>query len=189
MGHADNKAREAMIAFLKSGALQAPRVVSTAPSKAADRVGFITPGFDEGTLFLKSAASEHYRLEWAGKAGESGAAADRRRAVPAGEYALVGYRIIRRDAQGTTWFISATGSNLRRLTVQASEEQQASIDETIRLTGGAHPSEGTVEIHVMVAGIKGSGLSIYRDGRRIDIDYRLLDAQGKELARGTLAYG
>lgn len=162
--------------------------MSAAPKAPAADVGFITPGFEQGALFLKNTAGSFYRLEWSAQAA-SGEAADRRRAVPAGEYTLTGYRVIRRDKAGTIWFISATGTNLRRVTVRPGVEQQAPVDDAIRITGGAHPERGGVAIHVMLAGIKGSGLSIYRDGRRIDIGYRLADAKQRELARGALAYG
>jgi hypothetical protein len=111
------------------------------------------------------------------------------RALPPGPYTLTGYRIGRRDAQGAEWFLSATGPDLRRLLVRAGEEQRVQVDDAIRLTGGAHPEDGGVEIQRMLVGEKGSGLSLYRDGKRIDIGYRLADAAQKELARGTLRYG
>src|SRR5262249_29701872 len=138
---------------------------------------------------------EHYRLEWpqaqpAPSADPADRArSDRRRALPPGEYTLTGYRVVRRDAKSVEWFLSATGPNLRRLIVRAGEEQHVPVDETIHVTGGAHPDGRGVEIQVMIAGEKGSGLSIYRGGRRIEIGYRLADAQKQELARGTLNYG
>lgn len=195
MGGATGTAREAMIVFLKSGELKPPRAVASAPGKEATGAGFLAASFAEGTLFLTSSAGEHYRLEWpkpgpppaAGRAPPP--AADRRRALPPGEYTLTGYRVLRRDAKGVEWFLSATGPAIRRLAVRAGEDQRVQVDETIRLTGGAHPEGGRVEIHLTVAGEKGSGLTLYREGKRIDIGYRLVDARGKELARGTLEYG
>jgi hypothetical protein len=192
---ATDKAREAMIAFLKSGELKAPRAVVTAPGKEAAGVGFLTASFAEGTLFLKSAAGEHYRLEWPKRpqAPSTGPATravpDRRRALPPGEYTLTGYRIVRRDAKGVEWFLSASAPDLRRLVVRAGEEQPVQVTEAIRLTGRAQPHDGGVKIQLKIAGEQGSGLSIYREGKRIEIGYRLTDAQEKELARGTMQYG
>jgi hypothetical protein len=188
-------ARAAMIAFLKSGELEPPHPVTVAPRKEATGIGFLTASFDEGTLFLKGSTGEHYRLEWP-RIQRAPAAdparkevSDRRRALPPGEYTLTGYRVVRRDAKAVEWFLSATAFNLCRLIVRADEEQQVQIGDKIHLTGGAHPDAGRVEIQVMLAGEKGSGLSIYRDGKRIEIEYRLLDTQKNELARGTLKYG
>jgi hypothetical protein len=187
MGGATAKAREAMIAFLKRGELKPPRAVATAPGKEATGVGFLTSCFDEGSLFLASTSGEYYRLEWQNPTLPP--RPDRRRALPPGEYTLTGYRVLRRDAKGAEWFLSATGPAIRRLVVRGGEEQRVRVDETIRLTGTAHPEGGGVEIQLMIAGEKGSGLTLYRDGKRIDIGYRLADARKQELARGALKYG
>lgn len=194
MAAANDKAREAMIAFLKGGELKPPRAVAAAPEKDAGGVGFVTTNFGEGTLFLTSTTGKHYRLEWPKlellpSTDRAKPMPDRRRALPPGEYTLTCYRVLRRDAKGTEWFISATGPRIRRLKVRAGEEQQVKVDDTIHLTGSAHPENGGVEIQLMIAGEKGSGLTVYREGKRIDIGYRLLDAWRKELARGTLKYG
>ncbi len=189
------RAGEAMIAFLHGGGLQPPRAVKSAPGKEDAASGFFTTSFEEGTLFLTSSTGEHYRLEWPTATRAPSAdrtpppRPDRRRALPPGDYRLTGYRILRRDAKGALWFLSATGPTIRRLVVRAGEEQRVQVEDTIHLTGGAHPENGGVEIQLMLAGEKGSGLTLYREGKRIDIGYRVLDAGEKELARGTLQYG
>jgi hypothetical protein len=195
MAGAAATAREAMISFLKSGELKAPRAVAAPPDNKVAGAGFVTASFAEGALFLKNAMGEHYRLEWAKEPRTSAAGsapkdvADRRRALPPGEYTLTCYRVVRRDAQGGEWFISATGHHIRRLVVRAGEEQKIQVDETVRVTGRALPKDGEISIQLKIAGEHGSGLTIYRDGKRIDIGYRVLDGQSKELGRGTLDYG
>jgi hypothetical protein len=42
---------------------------------------------------------------------------------------------------------------------------------------------------VQITGAKGAGLTIYRSRSRIPIEYRLLDADKKELAAGKMKYG
>src|SRR5438093_7733229 len=133
MGAVTDTAREAMIAFLKSGELKPPRAVVTAPGKEARGRGFLTTHF-EGTLFLTSTTGDQYRLEWPRlQPGPSAdpvpnAMLDRRRALPPGEYTLTGYRVLRPDAKAVEWFLSATGPKLRGLLVRAGEEQPVQVD-------------------------------------------------------------
>ena len=192
---ATEKAREAMLAFLKTGKLQPPRAVAVPPGKDVAQAGFLIPSFKEGTLFLKSTSGKHYRLEWPKEelptSGDSGtkAAPDRRRALPAGEYTLTCYRVVRRDAKKVEWFISATSSDLRSLAVKPGEEQRVQVNETIHLTWSAQRGDGGLKIQAKFSGEAKSGLSIYREGKRIELGYRLTDAQKKQLASGIMHYG
>ena len=190
---ATDKAREALLTLLKSGKLQPPRPVAVAPGKDIARAGFLIPSFTEGTLFLKRSSGEHYRLEWPEQptSGDPGAKAapDRRRALPPGEYTLTCYRVARRDAKEVEWFISATAPHIRSLIVKAGEEQRVQVDETIQLTGSAQLGDGGVKIQAKFTGAEHSGLSIYREGKRIELGYRLADIQKKQLATGTMHYG
>src|SRR5688572_15185986 len=112
MGDATAMAREAMIAYLRSGELKPPRPVASAPGPEAARAGFLTTNIEEGSLFLKCTAGDHYRLEWPKQppapAADSApqAVPNRRRALPPGDYTLTGYRVVRRDARAVEWFIS-----------------------------------------------------------------------------------
>jgi hypothetical protein len=191
MSGAEEKARVAMIEFLKSGELKPPHAVTTAPEGTEKNAGFITPNFAEGALLLKDNGGRHFRLEWPKEErdGPKGKAADRRRALAEGSYTLTGYRLVQRDAKGVEWFISASAPNLRRLSVLSGKVLPIEIDEQIHLTCRVQTAKGRLQIQVGVAGEHKSGLSIYRDGRRIDLGYRLSDATGKELAAGTLDYG
>ncbi|GIS61850.1 MAG: hypothetical protein CM1200mP2_40750 [Planctomycetaceae bacterium] len=40
-----------------------------------------------------------------------------------------------------------------------------------------------------ITGENESGLTIFRQGRRIAIQYRVLDAQGRAIASGVMKYG
>src|SRR5262245_17489525 len=184
MGGATARDREALMTFLKTSGLKPPLAVTAAPGKETAAAGFVTADFEEGTLFLASSTGRHYPLEWARSKLPAA-----RRALPPGEYTLTGYRIARRDTNGAEWFLSATGPAIRRIVVRAGEEQQVKVGDTIHLSGGAHPEVGRVEIELRLAGVKDCGLTVYRDGKRIDVAYRLMSPQKKVLARGTLKYG
>jgi hypothetical protein len=78
---------------------------------------------------------------------------------------------------------------IRRLTVREGQEQQVKLDETLAMGCCARADEGDVKIAMAIHGEHHSGLSLYREGRRIAIRYRVDSAQGRELAAGALEYG
>lgn len=172
-----------MIQFLKSGALKPPQAVTDAPPQNANNVGFIVPNFDEGSLLLKNAHGQFFRLSWEKKTE------NRRRALPPGSYSLMGYRIVRRDAKGDEWFVSVTARGTQRVTVHAGHEQQVKVSENVTVQCRAKPGGEGVEVQMMIMDAQHSGLSIYHNGKRIPIRYNITDAQGKEVASGTMNYG
>jgi len=143
-------------------------------------VPVLAPGVYACAAFLEDEHGLVRRLSW-----ESEGERDRRRALPAGKHKLVGYRLLARDAAGVAWHVSAGGKTLRTLELAAGEETRLEIDPTIhvqrRLSGRS--------VSVAVQGEAASGLSIYRDGKRIPLGYRLLGAQGEVLAEGPITYG
>jgi hypothetical protein len=172
-----------LIQFLKSGVLKPPQAVTDAPPPNARHVGFIVPNFDEGSLLLKNAQGQFFRLSWEKKTE------NRRRALPPGDYHLMGYRIVRRDAKGDEWFISVTARGTQRVTVRAGQEQPVEVSETITVQCRAKPGGAGVEVQMMIMDKNQSGLSIYRNGKRIPMRYTVTDAQGKEVASGMMNYG
>ena len=172
-----------MIAFLKSDALPRPKRVTTPPAARDDRSGILTATFAEGSVLLKDKDGTFYRLGW------KKADADRRRALPAGDYVMTGYTLVRPDGQGKEWFLGASGKMIRKLTVRAGEEQPLTLQEFVHMHCRAVPQEGGVQVQGVVKGEHHCGVSIYRDGKRIPLGYRVTDAQGKEVAAGSLEYG
>lgn len=172
-----------MIAFLRTNTLTRPRRVTTTPAAEDRTSGVLTPNFEEGTLLLKDKDGTFYRLGW--KKNDR----DRRRALPPGAYTLTAYTLVRRDDTGKEWFLSATGRAIRTLDVRAGTEQKIALQEFAHVLCRAVPMQGGVQIQGVVQGEHHSGTSLYRDGQRITLGYRLSDSQGKELAAGNLEYG
>src|SRR5687767_7806460 len=106
--------------MLRSGAIAAPKRVETAPGEGESRLGSVSPSFDEGSLIVSSAKGELLRLAWEPREGLT-MPQDRRRALEAGEYRIVGYRIVRRDASGTRWHVSASGK-IKKLVVESGRD-------------------------------------------------------------------
>ncbi len=156
----------------------------TAPPREALGAGeaAITPSFERGALLLGDTQGRVFRLSWEeADAGEQ----DRRRALPAGHYRLVGYRLIQRDEAGSTWHLSATAPAIRELELASGEERALEIDPAIRIEKRVSGDQ----LQVAIQGEGHAGLSIYRQEKRIPIEYRLLDAGGRELAAGKIRYG
>lgn len=149
------------------------------------------PSFSEGTLLLKDKDSSWFRLEWPQQRPDaSGAAAsDRWRALPAGEYTLVSYRLVRRDGKGVEWFISASKPDLRRIVVRPGVNQEVKVEDGIRMKCTTSLKGEDVQVGAAITGDNGAGLSIYQNGKRIAMAYRIEDAQGKRLAGGNMKYG
>lgn len=149
----------------------------------AHGTGHVVCDLDDTEVFLRGAGHRVYRLRWFGKAR------DRRRALPAGRYRITGYRIARRDGEGRSWFISTTSHGYRDLVVRGGGQTVLKISPVIHFEVRGKKFSDQVNVNALVRGEHHVGLSIYREGKRIPLSYRLVDAAGKELHSGSLRYG
>ena len=143
-------------------------------------------------LLLRSPDQRVYELTW--RAGDR----DQRRRVPEGTYALLGYRISRRGADGKTWLLSTTANGEFTVPVAEGRTIRPPIDPRIHL----RVRVGIQSKHLQVAAkIRGElwppgldepwilGLSIYRDGIRLPLFCRALDANGETVLSSPMSYG
>jgi hypothetical protein len=126
-------------------------------------------------VFLRG-ADETLRLRWTPDDE------DRSRAVPAGVYRLFGARVVRQ-----AWMLSTTGAG-PQLDLAAGETHTLGGPTTVQVRLGARRHRAGLGIQLGITHGQ-AGLSVYRDGRRILVPYRVLDAAGEELAAGHLEYG
>jgi len=129
---------------------------------------------------LVDADGRAIRLAWTGEKEDG----ERARALPAGEYTLRTYRILR-EAHGELWHVSATAPRIRTLAVHAGHDLALELDATIRVQAKTKGDQAQMTIQ----GEHGAGLSIYRAGKRIPIGYRVVDDTGVEVASGSMRYG
>ena len=175
-----------MIAFLKSDAVGRPKLLDRPPRENSDHAGYLTTSLDDCSVVVKrQSGGQAFQLLW--KKDATGKE-DRRRALPPGEYQIIGYRIARRDAEGHDWFIAGTGK-IRTVKVHAGHVQDLKLSETIGLDCRTRPQGGELQVQAVAQGEHHCGLSIWKDGLRIPIGFQITDAAGKELASGTLKYG
>ena len=197
-----------MIRFLRSGALKPPRTIHRPPKAGSTGYGLVVPSFDEGVVVLRDAKRHVVRVAWetltpkvtkpkkpkkrvpSVQKRRKRATGNNSRALDPGVYTIIGYRVIRRDKTGTLWFVSATETRgLKRISVTAGKRQRIAIDPAIAVDCAALRSKTGLRILMTITGENESGLTIFRQGRRIAIEYRVLDAQGRAIASGVMKYG
>lgn len=177
------EARGALARYLESIPLPLPCIVARPPREdEAREVGFLELRAGEGALFLKDAEGVPWRVSWE-RDVDGELAADRRRALPAGAYTVVGYRRIEREGDAL-WHLSVTGQKIRTIDVDTGAVQPVEIDATVRIARGLRGKM----ISMTIQGEGRSGLSVYKDGRRIPVRYRLVGPDGVE-AEGPMRYG
>ncbi len=111
------------------------------------------------------------------------------RFLKAGNYAVRGYRIIRKAKDGKVWHISTMGPEIKLFRVEAGKETRLDISSEIVVNSGLMTKKGTVQVSMEISGENRSGLSIYAGGKRIPIGYEVFDSKGNLNASGSMTYG
>ena len=181
------KARRALIQFLREPGLERPATIETAvpPEEWKKRkLGAVVSNVVDGELFLRSKSDDRrIRLAWKKEDKE------RDRPLPVGEYEIVGYRVVKKDKAGREWFISATSHGDGDVVVKKGRSTTVTISDTIRFRSHARRRKGSLRCALGIQGEHRAGLSIYCDGKRIDIPYKVFDRDKKILASGNVKYG
>ncbi len=170
--------------YLKSEPLDLPLVVDTGPVALSSGEGYVLPSFERGAVLLQNQHGDSWRLSWEADDAQK-SDADRRRALPVGDYSVVGYRLLRDSAAGVAWHLSATGKQLAKVRVEPGQAALVAIPDTITIQGQLR-GKG---VGMSITGLKGAGLSIYKGGQRIPIGYQLTGVGGRPLAKGSMNYG
>jgi hypothetical protein len=138
--------------------------------------GTVKGALEEGEVFLRRGDSVH-RLTWAAKDRARG------RHLPAGDYTLAGYRIVK-----GTWHLSATGGQTK-LQIKEGKTTKLTLDSSIRIKVHARRKGRGLSLGMGIRGDKKCGLSIYREGKRIPVEYQLLFSGERPPASGAMNYG
>jgi hypothetical protein len=154
--------------------------VDSAPAELPEGFGTVSTNFGQGELFLSNKEGDSYRLSWGAESSKD----DQVRALPAGVYDLRTYRIVSR-VDGEDWHLSGSAPSIKKVKVEAGENLLVKLEDTIHM--GSHIGGGRAQMSI--TGDSGSGLSIYRAGKRIPIGYRILNKSGDVVASGDMRYG
>lgn len=137
-------------------------------------------GFDRSSVLLRTGEGKFVRLDW-----EAGGGAEKSIVLAPGTYQIRGYRILRRGKDGADWFISGIPPKPIDVLVQSGRTLTLLSDDTIVIAS----KNASGNLGMEIRGLQRSGVSIYRDGKRIPISYELLDAAGKVVESGRMNYG
>ncbi|MSR75267.1 MAG: hypothetical protein EXS14_07350 [Planctomycetes bacterium] len=176
--------------ILKSWLLAAersrPRRVDHSAQAQQDE-GSLTVRFIEGSVLLvphnggPSDPRSALRLVWSKAQGGA-------RALPAGEWRIAGYRLQRRDKEGTEWQLWAAGGTGRVVSVVAGKEAQLEIDERV-ITAVSWSAKGQkLQVGVSVKGDSDLGATVVRGGERVPARYVLRNGVATAAA-GDMEYG
>lgn len=166
-----------------SGQLPRPVTVSSARGARRGHYGWVQSTIADGELFLEDDSGRVYRLTW------QPADRERRRPLPPGHYRIRGYRIRKKDKRGIGWHLSVSSAGFGDVTVRPRQVARVSIRSAVTMQCQVQGHGRQLRVSVAVLGEEGNGLSIYRQGRRIRLGYRLIDAHGRTLSAGVMRYG
>lgn len=85
------------------------------------------------------------------------------------------------------WIISASAGPEPALTVK--DKAELKVDETVRFDGHAKLHGKKLDLGFSIKGKDGRGLSVYKDGKRVPVNYKVLAKDGAVLAQGAMNYG
>jgi len=147
-----------------------------------DGKAVVVPSFEAGTIVLSS-KEESVVLSWKADDG------DRRRGVASGAWRRRSTRI-ERGKDGEAWFLSSTGSG-PEVRFDAAAEAPVVLKQEGRalFTGSAKRQNGALQLGFDLKDEGGRGISVYRKDRRIEVRWRLLGKDGKEIAAGGMTFG
>jgi hypothetical protein len=152
---------------------------------AADLEGkaVLTASFRSGSLVLASKA-ESVVLSW--KEGD----ADRRRGVPPGTWRWRSTRI-EREKDGESWVHSSSQGTGGEFRFEAGGDPPMTLvaEGKAAFRGTAKRQGAALHLGFDLRDEGGHGISVYRKGKRIEVRWRLLGKDGKELAAGPMTYG
>lgn len=154
----------------------ATRIDAKSKPEDGKKYGKLTVPFDTGSLYLASTESGDVRVVWNG----GGA-----REVPVGRYRATHYQI-EKTKDGIDWTLSGKSDKL--VVIEDDKETRVDLDTRAHLAFSLRITHHGAQVQLGIKG-DGEGLSIVRDGRLVDLPYKLLDGDQRELSAGSMKYG
>ena len=169
-----------MIQWLSNPKTPRPKRLDGPPT--GDAAGaHVLPAFDAGSIVLQR-GDRVFNLVWSAKDK------DRRRALPAGEYRLRSTHLAR-EADDAWWFISQSGPPFEKVPVAKTGATKFTLIGTVRFDAAASRDDKKLMLTFSITGADDRNVSVFRNGKRITVAYKVFDAKGKELAHGPMKYG
>jgi len=168
----------ALIGWLKAQKL--PPRIDSAPTEKKP-AAWVEPSFGSGSVVLQR-GDRLLRVVW------PLGARDQRRVLPPGKYRLRELRIERKKGEAI-WFVSSSGPPYQPLQVSAKGLTKLTIDDGLVCKLNVKPKGEKLTIGFKMRAERGHNITLFKNGKRVVLTYRVLDAKGKQLAQGTMNYG
>lgn len=169
-----------MIKWLKQKKDWRPTRLDT-PTDDKKATSFVAPEFTAGSTVLQR-GDRLITLVW--RKGDE----DKQRSLPAGEYTVRTTRV-EGEKDGKWWFLSSSGPGAAKVIVEDDNTTKFAANNVVLLSAKAMQKGKQIRLALGIGGADKRGISIYREGKRIPVTYRLLDKEGKTLAEGAMNYG
>lgn len=112
-----------------------------------------------------------------------------------GKYRVRSTRIAREG-----WLLSSSGAPWPEFVVKDAAKERPrlmdvglvarlEVDETVRFDGRARRQGGKLQLGFALKGADSRGLTVYKEGVRVPVTYKVLAKDGAVLALGTMTYG
>lgn len=174
-----------MQALLESNELRKPVCVTPDLLVIGKPTGSVTSPIKHGELFLhpKGDKDMRYRLRWSPD--------DKKREcpLPAGTYKVTGYRHVKTAKDGKQWVWSTTSAGYAELKVKEGETTHFEVRTKVVARARAIQKKGKHRVGLIFQAEKRLGNTLYREGKRIAIEWQLLDENDEVLSKGTMRYG
>lgn len=157
----------------------APKV-AVAP-KEKEVAAWVEPTFGPGAAVLQR-GDRLVRVVWPLAGG------DQRRVLPPGKYTIHDLRIERKQG-GSHWFIATSGKPYPKLVVAKKGRTKLAVSNELVGVADAQFQKDKLVIKFVMTAKSGRGVTLFKDAKRVSATYRVLDAAGKELAKGKLEFG
>ena len=142
---------------------------------------WVTSNLETGSIILAGPKGD-VAIHW--KKGDE----DRSRGLPPGNYRLRTVRI-EREHKGVHWFLSATSQPRKPIEFESDEKVKLDVADTVHFKGKVKRMGRKLQLNFGLQSETHQGLSIYENGKRVPVTYKLLSAKGKVLATGKMNYG
>ena len=171
-------AREALISWLEKQKV-ASRIDT--PPKAEKPVTWIEPKFGAGSVVLARGVAR-LRVVWplGGK--------DVRRELEPGPYKVRSVAMERKVGDAL-WYATLSGPPYKPFVVGDRGVSKLVIDDRLKFKGQAKLDGKVWRLGFTFRSKTGGGVTVFKDGKRIAVSYRVLDKDGKLLASGKTNYG
>jgi hypothetical protein len=146
----------------------------------------VTASFQEGSAVLRGKDGD-VTLAFGADAAPS--------VLAPGKYRVRATRIVREG-----WLLSSSGAPWPEFVVKDALKERArlmdvaltarlEVGETVRFEGRAKRQGGKLQLGFALKGADGRGLTVYKEGARVPVTYKVLAADGAVLAEGAMTYG